>query len=81
MHNSKTITLSTSLIQDILTLVTVPILISFILTPIRFSLEYIGLPEKYIFLIGLLWFTIGLSIYWGIKYKAKAQQLRRQLLS
>jgi hypothetical protein len=44
-----------------------PILISMILTPIRFSLELIGLPEFAIFLIGLLWLTIAYSIYWGVK--------------
>ena len=43
------------------------ILIAIILTPIRFSLELAGLPESAIFIIGLLWLTIGFSIYWGIK--------------
>ena len=49
-----------------------PILISLFLTPIRFGLEKIGLPDYAIFIIGLLWLTIGFSIYWGIKsYKQK----------
>ncbi|MFY0672351.1 MAG: hypothetical protein JXQ87_03050 [Bacteroidia bacterium] len=43
------------------------ILIAIILTPIRFSLELYGLPESAIFIFGLLWLTIGFSIYWGVK--------------
>lgn len=43
------------------------ILIAIILTPIRFCLEIAGLPESAIFIVGLLWLTIGFSIYWGIK--------------
>jgi len=48
-------------------LVKTPILIALILTPIRFSLELAGIPENVIFIIGLLWLTLGFSIYWGIK--------------
>jgi len=44
-----------------------PIMIALILTPIRFSLEIVGLPESVIFIIGLLWLTLVFSIYWGIK--------------
>lgn len=44
-----------------------PIIISLILTPIRFSLELVGLPESVIFIIGLLWLTLAFAIYWGIK--------------
>lgn len=43
------------------------ILIALILTPIRFFLEVAGLPENVIFIIGLLWLTLGFAIYWGIK--------------
>jgi len=50
-----------------LRLVKTPILIAFILTPIRFSLELAGLPESVIFIIGLLWLTLAFAIYWGIK--------------
>jgi len=42
-------------------------IIALILTPIRFTLELVGLPESAIFIIGLLWLTLGFSIYWGIK--------------
>ena len=48
-------------------LVKIPILIALVLTPIRFSLELAGLPESAIFIIGLLWLTLGFAIYWGIK--------------
>ena len=44
-----------------------PIIIAIILTPIRFSLELVGLSESVIFIIGLLWLTLGFAIYWGIK--------------
>ncbi|NNL16489.1 MAG: hypothetical protein HKO81_07610 [Flavobacteriaceae bacterium] len=44
-----------------------PIIIALVLTPIRFSLELVGLPERAIFIIGLLWLTLGFAIYWGIK--------------
>ncbi|MFT6128014.1 MAG: hypothetical protein ACJAVA_002511, partial [Flavobacteriaceae bacterium] len=53
--------------QYALRLVKIPILIALILTPIRFLLELAGLPESYIFIIGLLWLTLGFAIYWGIK--------------
>ncbi|WP_430468267.1 hypothetical protein [Winogradskyella ouciana] len=43
------------------------ILIAFVLTPIRFSLELAKLPERAIFIVGLLWLTLGFAIYWGIK--------------
>jgi hypothetical protein len=49
------------------------ILIALILTPIRFTLELTGLPESTIFLIGLLWLTLGFSIYWGIKLCSEKQ--------
>ena len=44
-----------------------PIIISLFLTPIRFALELIGLPESAIFIIGLLWLTLACAVYWGIK--------------
>ncbi|WP_272149282.1 hypothetical protein [Tenacibaculum aiptasiae] len=49
-------------------LVKTPILLALLLTPIRFILELIGLPENLIFLLGLLWLTIGVAIYWTIKH-------------
>lgn len=61
--------------QEALKLVKVPIIMALMLTPIRFTLELIGLPESFIFIIGLLWLTIGVSIYWAIKYSTKKRFL------
>ena len=59
------------ILQRVLYLVRTPILISLILTPIRFFLELSGLPENLIFLVGLLWLTLGFSIYWGFKLQGE----------
>lgn len=56
-----------SLFKEVLDLVKIPILLGLLVTPIRFGLEQLGIPEAYIFLVGLLWFILGLSIYWGFK--------------
>lgn len=55
------------LLQRAFHLAKIPILISFVLTPIRFLLELAGLPEYAIFLVGLLWLTLAFAVYWGIK--------------
>jgi len=53
-----------------------PIIIAMFVTPIRYSLELLGLPENVIFIIGLLWLTLGYAIYWGIKlYNEKRSYL------
>ena len=44
-----------------------PMMIAMVVTPLRFSLEVAGIPEVYIFLIGLLWLTLGFAVYWGIR--------------
>lgn len=56
-----------SIVKQALHLSKIPILIALILTPIRFSLEFAGLPESVIFIIGLLWLTLTFAIYWGVK--------------
>ncbi|AQS93151.1 hypothetical protein BXQ17_03245 [Polaribacter sp. BM10] len=56
-----------STVHRALELAKTPIIIALILTPIRFSLELLGLPDNAIFIIGLLWLTLGFAIYWGIK--------------
>jgi hypothetical protein len=58
-----------------------PIIIALFLTPIRFTLEKIGLSENVIFIIGLLWLTLGFSIYWGIKLHKQKSSLLIILLS
>lgn len=58
---------SEGLFKEVLRIVKIPILLGLLITPIRFGLEQLGIPEIYIFLVGLLWFSFGLSVYWGIK--------------
>ena len=68
---SKVFTTQSEVLFRAFNLVKVPILISFVITPIRFFLELSGLPENIIFIVGLLWLTLAISIYWGVKlYKA-----------
>lgn len=65
-----------TLFLQALKLATLPIIISLFLTPIRFMLELAGVPEKFIFIIGLLWLSLAFAIYWGIKlYKHKNRYL------
>lgn len=55
------------LFNRVLSLVKWPIIFALVLTPVRFLLEVAGLPENLIFIIGLLWLTLAIAIYWGIK--------------
>lgn len=50
-----------------LRLSTVPIFIALLVTPVRFFLELAGIPDVYVFLIGLLWLTLICSVYWANK--------------
>ncbi|WP_298759471.1 hypothetical protein [uncultured Psychroserpens sp.] len=81
MIKQKKITTQKTLFQEVLCLVRTPIIIALFLTPIRYTLELIGIPENYIFIIGLLWLTIGVSIYWSIKFHNKKRFLLLLLLS
>lgn len=58
-----------------------PIIIALILTPVRYCLELLGLPENAIFIIGLLWLTLGFAIYLGIKIAMCKQAFIILLLS
>lgn len=58
-----------------------PIIIALILTPVRYGLELLGLPENAIFIIGLLWLTLGIAIYLGIKLCNQKQAYKILLLS
>ena len=58
-----------------------PIIIALILTPVRYGLELLGLPENAIFIIGLLWLTLGIAIYLGIKLGNQKQAYKILLLS
>ncbi|WP_397447555.1 hypothetical protein [Polaribacter sp. R77954] len=62
MENNEKTTL-----QQAIHFAKVPVIISLFLSPIRYTLELIGLPENAIFIIGLLWLTLGFAIYLGIK--------------
>ncbi len=81
MEKEKKITIQKTLFQEALSLTGIPIIIALFLTPIRFTLEMIGLPENFIFIVGLLWLTIGVSIYWGIRFYNKKRFLTILLLS
>ena len=64
-----------------LSLAKTPILIALFVTPIRFSLELAGLPENVIFIIGLLWLTLVVAVYWGIKLYNEEHPFQLLLLS
>ena len=70
-----------SLIQRALKLATLPVLISLVVTPVRLSLELAGIPEVYIFPIGLLWLTLGFAVYWGFRLSDEERPYRLLLLS
>ena len=69
------------MIQRALRLAALPVLISLFVTPVRFFLELAGLPEVYIFLIGLLWLTLAFAVYWGIRLSVEEHPYRLLLLS
>jgi hypothetical protein len=51
------------------------------ITPVRFGLELAGVPDVYVFLIGLLWLTLAYSIYWGVKLVNQEHSCRILLLT
>ena len=67
--------------QRALGLAAVPVLISLGVTPVRFFLELAGIPEVYIFLIGLLWLTLAVAVYWGIRLSDEEHPYLLLLLS
>ena len=67
--------------QRALRLAALPVLVSLFVTPVRFFLELAGVPEVYIFLIGLLWLTLVFSVFWGIRLSAEEHPYRLLLLS
>ena len=64
-----------------LSLAKAPVLIAMFVTPIRFFLELAGLPENVIFIIGLLWLTLVVAVYWGIKLFTEERPYQLLLLS
>ncbi|NNL15160.1 MAG: hypothetical protein HKO81_00790 [Flavobacteriaceae bacterium] len=81
IKKEKEITTQKTLFQQALNFAKTPIIIALFVTPIRYSLELLGLPENVIFIIGLLWLTIGFSIYWGIILHNKRKSILLLLLS
>ena len=77
----KEVSTQKTLVQEAFNITKIPILIALVLTPVCYILELIGLPEKFIFIIGLLWLTIGISIYWAIKFYNKKRFLLIRLIS
>ena len=59
----------------------IPILIAMFVTPVRFFLELAGVPTVYVFPIGLLWLSLGISIYWGFRLSDEAHPYRLLWLS
>ncbi len=53
--------------QRALSLAALPSLIALFVTPARFFLERAGLPDAVIFIVGLLWLTFAVVVFWGIK--------------
>ena len=70
-----------SILKEAVSHAKAPIIISLFLTPVRYCLELIGLPEYAIFIIGLLWLTLGFAIYLGIKVYNKKKAMAILLLS
>ena len=70
-----------TLIRRALRLAAWPVLIAMFITPVRFFLELAGVPTVYVFLIGLLWLSLGVSIYWGVRLSAEVHPYRLLWLS
>lgn len=70
-----------TLIQRALRLAAVPVLIAMFITPIRFFLELAGVPTVYVFLFGLLWLSLGVSVYWGVRLSTETHPYRLLWLS
>lgn len=81
MKNDKENTAEQTLFQEAIHHAKTPVIIALFLTPVRFTLELLGVPENFIFIVGLLWFTIGISIYWGIRFYQNERFLKLLLLS
>ncbi len=53
-----------------------PAVIAVFVTLVRFSLELVGLPTEVIFIIGLLWLTLVVAVFWGIKLSDEERPYR-----
>jgi hypothetical protein len=80
-NKEKALTTRKVIFQRAFSLAKTPIIIAMLVTPIRFSLELAGLPENVIFIIGLLWLTLVVAVYWGIKLFDEEHPYQLLLLS
>ncbi|WP_431167717.1 hypothetical protein [Tenacibaculum halocynthiae] len=67
MNNNNKIKFHKTLLHEAISIIKTPIIIALLVTTVRYILELLGISENIIFIIGLLWLTLGFSIYWGIK--------------
>ena len=80
-HDASRLDGEPTLIRRALRLAAWPVLIALFITPIRFFLELAGVPTVYVFPFGLLWLSLGLSIYWGFRLSGEAHPHRLLWLS
>lgn len=78
---AKTTKTSNPILKQAIRLAKVPTIIALLITPVRFLLELSGLSENIIFIIGLLWFTLGFSIYLGFKLYCEGKAIQILLLT
>ncbi len=78
---TRRVTFCKGVLQKAFHLAKIPIIISFFVTPVRFLLEFVGISEYAIFLIGLLWLTLAFSVFWGIKLYNEKQPYLLMLIS
>ena len=67
--------------QRALSLAAWPAMIAVFVTLVRFSLELAGLPTEVIFIIGLLWLTLVVAVFWGVRLADEKNPYRLLLLS
>ncbi len=79
--DEKVLSTENGTVQQAFLLAKTPIIISLIVTPVRFLLELASLPEYAIFLIGLLWLTLAFSVYWGVILYNEKQPYLQILIS
>lgn len=70
-----------NLVKDSWQLAKFPVFVALLITPIRFGLELAGVPDYLVFPIGLLWWTIAVSIYWAVKQYSTPSPHKLLLLS
>lgn len=62
-------------------LVKFPVVVALLITPTRFGLELAGVPDYLVFPIGLLWWSLAVSVYWATKHYSYPSPHKLLLLS